>query len=121
MCNVIILLNKPLEEDIPFTTSSEAGTFQRCLFVFFMDVKMSMLLNLECMIFYCSILEFALLLVHCNLSFANSHLLRQEIQRTASFENSINTMTTNKNRRKDILAERNMWKISIYAKNGAGG
>lgn len=57
MCNVIILLNKPLEEDIPFTTSSEAGTFQRCLFLFSKDVKMSMLFNLEWMIFYLSILD----------------------------------------------------------------
>lgn len=27
MCNVIILLNKPLEEDIPFTTSTKAGSY----------------------------------------------------------------------------------------------
>lgn len=33
MCNVIILLNKPLEEDIPFTTCSKAGRF-RCRFMF---------------------------------------------------------------------------------------
>lgn len=33
MCNVIILLNKPLEEDIPFTTRSKAGRFG-CCFVF---------------------------------------------------------------------------------------
>lgn len=33
MCNVIILLNKPLEEDIPFTTCSKAGRF-RCLLGF---------------------------------------------------------------------------------------
>lgn len=30
MCNVIILLNKPLEEDIPFTTRSKAGRFRGC-------------------------------------------------------------------------------------------
>lgn len=35
MCNVIILLNKPLEEDIPFATCSEAGRFKRCFFFFF--------------------------------------------------------------------------------------
>lgn len=29
MCNVIILLNKPLEEDIPFSACSKAGTFKR--------------------------------------------------------------------------------------------
>lgn len=34
MCNVIILLNKPLEEDIPFTTCSKAGRF-RCFWGFF--------------------------------------------------------------------------------------
>lgn len=28
MCNVIILLNKPLEEDIPFSARSKAGTFK---------------------------------------------------------------------------------------------
>lgn len=52
MCNVIILLNKPLEEDIPFTTSSEAGAFKRffSLLVFSEDVKMCTSLNLEWMI-----------------------------------------------------------------------
>ena len=30
MCNVIILLNKPLEEDIPFTTRSKAGRLRGC-------------------------------------------------------------------------------------------
>lgn len=33
MCNVIILLNKPLEEDIPFTTCSKAGRFRHVSFL----------------------------------------------------------------------------------------
>lgn len=48
MGNVIILLNKPLEEDIPFTTSSETGTIPTLfLFVAFKDVYMYWLLKLE--------------------------------------------------------------------------
>lgn len=115
MCNVIILLNKPLEEDIPFTTSSEAGTFKHffCLFVFSRDVKMSMLLNLEWMIFYLSVLDLFYFVFVAIWAW------------TVSFQNSTNRVTGSKNRKKDISRKRRTYKISIHVNmiklDGGGG
>lgn len=87
MCNVIILLNKPLEEDIPFTTSSEAGAFKHffCLLVFSEDVKTCTWLNLGWMIFFLSILDFFYFRVRCNLSFVISKTSRLRRQRQTPF------------------------------------
>lgn len=74
MCNVIILLNKPLEEDIPFTTSSEAGAFKPLsLFVSLLRGCQNVHVVKSWMDdFLSEHFGFILLRVHCNLSFVIS-------------------------------------------------